>query len=230
MDEKNKKKGINWLVVIIAVLAIAGLIFAAYQFGFIDFITNIDALQAYFEELGFVGYAIYILLYIVIAVCMFPASVFAIVAGITFGPLMGGILSLLGATIGATVAFLIAKYIARGFIVSKFEGNVIFKKIEDGVRENGTSFLILTRLVPAFPYNVQNYAYGITSMNVVTFAFVSLITMAPGAFIYAFMAGEIATNGFSITLLIQFAAAGVVLFLVSLIPKYIAKKKGIKMD
>ena len=54
--------------------------------------------------------------------------------------------------------------------------------------------------------------------------------MAPGAFIYAYMAGEIVTNVFSLGLLVKFAAAGVILFGISLIPKYIAKKKGINMD
>ncbi len=229
MEERKKKFTIK-PVHIIVVLAVAALIAVAYFTGFIDFLTDIDALQAWFEELGFIGYAIYIFLYIIVAIFMFPASAFTIVAGITFGSVLGGILSLIGATIGATVAFIIAKYVARGFITSKFEGNPIFKKIEDGVKENGTSFLILTRLVPVFPYNVQNYAYGVTAMKPMTFALVSLITMAPGSFIYAFMAGEIATNGVSIQLLIQFAAAGVILFLVSLIPKYIAKKKGIKLD
>jgi len=53
--------------------------------------------------------------------------------------------------------------------------------------------------------------------------------MAPGAFIYAYMAGEIAANGFSIKLMVQFAIAGVILFLVSLVPKYISKKKGIDL-
>ncbi len=227
---KAPKKKVNIVKILIILLVIAGIVFALYQSGLISFLTDIDALQSWFAELGFIGYIAYILLYIVVAVFMIPGSAFTIVAGITFGPVLGGILSLIGATIGATVAFIIAKYIARGFIVSKFENNPIFKKIESGFEENGTSFLILTRLVPAFPYNVQNYAYGITSVSIAQFAIVSLITMAPGSFIYAFLAGEIATNGLSIQLLIQFAVAGVVLFLISLIPKYIAKKKGIKMD
>ncbi len=233
MNEKNESKKSNKALIIkllIAAGVIGVVILILYQLGVIDFLTDIDALQKWFADLGVVGYIAYILLYIVVAVFMLPGSAFTIVAGITFGPVLGGILALLGGTVGATAAFIISKYIARGFIVRKFENNPIFKKIEKGFEENGTSFLILTRLVPAFPYNVQNYAYGITSVSVMKFAIVSLITMAPGAFIYAFLAGEIATNGISVTLLIQFAVAGVVLFLVSLIPKYIAKKKNIKMD
>ncbi|MDW1501531.1 TVP38/TMEM64 family protein, partial [Vibrio sp. YT-19(2023)] len=104
------------------------------------------------------------------------------------------------------------------------------KKIDDGVAANGTSFLILTRLVPVFPFSLQNYAYGLTSLNLGTYALVSLLTMAPGAFIFAYMAGDIATNGVSAMLLVKFAVAGLVLFGMSLIPKYIAKKKGINIE
>ena len=115
-------------------------------------------------------------------------------------------------------------------IVRKFGSNPIFKKIDDGVAQNGTSFLILTRLVPVFPFNLQNYAYGLTGLSLSSYVLVSLITMAPGAFIFAYMAGDIAVNGVSGMLLLKFAIAGVVLFVMSLIPKYIAKKKGINME
>ncbi len=66
-------------------------------------------------------------------------------------------------------------------------------------------------------------------MKLSTFAMVSLVTMAPGAFIYAYMAGEIVTHGVSLNLLLQFAAAGFILFGISFIPKYIARKQGINI-
>ncbi len=227
-EKPNKKSDKKKIIALVAIVAIV--LVLAKVTGFLDFISDVDAMQSYFRSLGLLGYGIYLVLYIIIAVFMFPASVITVVSGIVFGPILGGLLALLGATIGATIAFIIAKYIARDYIVQKFEGNKFFDKIEKGVEENGTSFLILTRLVPVFPYNVQNYAYGVTNMSVVTFALVSLICMAPGAFIYAFMAGEIVTNGVSIKLLVQFGVAGFILFLVSLIPKYIAKKKGINLE
>ncbi len=227
MSKENKKSPKN-LIIFIGVFIVG--IVIAYMTGFIDFIKDVDAMQAFFSELGIIGYVVYTIMYIIVAVFMLPASVITIIAGIVFGPVTGGIIALIGATIGACTSFIIARYIARDAIVSKFENNAVFKKIEKGAEENGVSFLILTRLVPVFPYNVQNYAYGLTSIQFASYALVTLICMAPGAFIYAFMAGEIVTNGVSVKLLIQFTVAGLVLFLVSLIPKAIAKKKGIKLD
>ncbi len=225
MEDKKK-----FIKIILLLLFIVLALVIAKKTGFLAFLTDVEAMQSYFVSLGFKGYFIYILIYIVIAVFMLPASVTTIVAGIVFGPVLGGMLALIGSTIGATVSFLISKYIARDMIVDKFKGNAFFEKIEKGFSENGTSFLILTRLVPVFPYNVQNYAYGVTSINTATFFIVSFICMAPGAFIYAFMAGEIVTNGISVKLLVEFAIAGFILFIVSLIPKFLAKKKGIKID
>jgi uncharacterized membrane protein YdjX (TVP38/TMEM64 family) len=224
--QTNNAKG-SPVKLVLALLAVVAVIFLANRFGLIEELRDIEGLQQWFHELGAVGYLVYVLLYIAVAVFMLPASAVTIVAGITFGSIVGGVLALISATIGACVAFLIARYAARDTIVAKFGQNPLFKRIEDGVRENGTSFLILTRLVPVFPYNIQNYAYGLTAISLPTFALVSLITMAPGAFIYAYMAGEIVTQGVSVGLLLQFAVAGLVLFGVSLIPKYIAKKKGI---
>lgn len=226
--EQDKKKSSGKLIVAVLVIAIG--FFIAWKTGLVSKIQDVEAMQAFFKSFGVWGYLVFILVFIASCVFMLPGSMLTIIAGIAFGPVMGGIVALVGATLGATAAFLVAKYVARGMIEDKIGQNEMFKKIDNGVEKNGTSFLILTRLVPVFPFSFQNYAYGLTKINISTYFIVSLICMAPGAFIYAYMAGEIVINGFSAGLLIKFAAAGIILFLISLIPKYIAKKKGINMD
>ncbi|MCT4633261.1 MAG: TVP38/TMEM64 family protein [Firmicutes bacterium] len=221
----NKK-----LRTILIVVALIAVFFAMKQTGLLEILADFDKFQAFIENAGTLGYGLYILLYILVAVFSLPASIITIAAGIIFGPVLGGVLALIGGTIGAAAAFIVARYIARDFIVDKFGKNKIFQKIEKGVETNGKDFLILTRLVPVFPYNIQNYAYGVTSINLVMFTFISLITMAPGAFIYAYLAGEIAVNGVSTGLFIKLLVAGLVLFGVSQIPKLFAKRKGIDLD
>ena len=218
--------------IIIAVAVIATVAITAHFTGLTEYmqLENVHAAQEWIEGFGFVGYIIFIALFVLVAVFMLPAFFFTILAGAAFGPVLGSILALIGATIGAGVAFIVARYVARDTIVNKFENNPFFKKIDDGLRENGVSFLILTRLVPLFPYNVQNYVYGLTPIKLSTFVLVSLICMAPGAFVYAFMAGIVIEHGITPMLFVYFAGAGIILFLVSLIPKYIAKKKGIKIN
>ena len=229
MSEQPEKKKSGLIKIIAAVVIIAAVFIAATQMGLTDMLQDFAAMQAWFLDLGVIAFIVFILIFIIAAVFMLPASPLTIIAGITFGSVAGAALALVAATFGAAAAFIVARYVARDTIVSRFKDNPLFKKIDEGFEQNGVSFLILTRLVPVFPYNVQNYIYGLTSIKFVTYTAVTFVTMAPGAFIYAFMAGEIVTHGFSGRLMIQFAIAGVVLFLVSLIPKYIAKKKGIKL-
>ena len=212
------------------VVVVTATIFAANQTGLLALLTDIQGLQQWISGLGATGYLLFIGLFVFACVFLLPGSAFTIVAGIAFGPIKGGLLALFAATLGATVAFIVARFLLRGMILRKFGDNPIFKKIDEGVAQNGTSFLILTRLVPVFPFNLQNYAYGLTGLGLPTYVLVSLITMAPGAFIFAYMAGDIATNGVSTMLLVKFAVAGLVLFGMSFIPKYIAKKKGINME
>ncbi|MCL2386741.1 MAG: TVP38/TMEM64 family protein [Defluviitaleaceae bacterium] len=225
-----KKRGGGIIKIIIAVVVIGVVFLIANALGLTERIQDFHAMRDWFQGLGWIGYAVYIVIFILVCIFMLPAAPFTIIAGITFGPWQGAILALVSATIGSAAAFLVARYIARDMIVNKFKDNRFFKKIDEGFEKNGVSFLILTRLVPVFPFNLQNYVYGLTGIKFWTFVIVSFITMAPGAFIYAFIAGQIVEEGFTWQLMVQFAVAGVLLFLVSLIPKYIAKKKGIKLD
>lgn len=211
-------------------MVIAATIFAAKQTGLLALLTDVRGLQQWISSLGATGYLVFIGLFVFACVFMLPGSAFTVAAGIAFGPIKGGLLALFAATLGATVAFILARFLLRGMIINKFGDNPLFKKIDDGVAQNGSSFLILTRLVPVFPFNLQNYAYGLTGLSLPTYVLVSLITMAPGAFIFAYMAGDIAINGVSAMLLVKFAVAGLVLFGISFIPKYISKKKGINIE
>lgn len=212
-------------------LAILGIVFfIIYKTGFIETLKDLNKFRSLIEDAGALGYIIYVLVFIITAVFSLPASVVTISGGIVFGPILGALLALVGATIGAVAAFLVARYLARGFIVEKFGENPIFKKIEAGVEKNGRDFLILTRLVPIFPYNIQNYAYGVTNIDLLTYTVISFITMAPGAFVYAYMAGEIATKGVTTSFFIKLVIAGLILFGVAQIPKFFAKKKGIDIE
>lgn len=169
----------KFLKIGLIVAAIAAVLFGAKQTGILDIITDIESLQNWIASFGAMGYVVFLVAYVFACIFMLPGSAFTIVAGIVFGPVQGGILALVAATVGASAAFIVARFLLRGTIMKKFGTNPIFKKIDDGVAQNGTSFLILTRLVPVFPFSLQNYAYGLTGLSLSTFALVSMITMAP---------------------------------------------------
>ncbi len=227
-----EKKENKWLKPLVLVVIIAVVVLIAKQLGWLKYLSieNIQVLQSFIRSQGFLGYAIYAGIVIIACVFLLPGSILTILAGLTFGPWLGGFLAVTSATIGATVAFLLARYVGGTQIKTMAENNVVFKKIYDGIEANGISFLILTRLVPIFPFNIQNYAYGLTSIKVSSYFIVSLICMAPGSFIYAYIAGQIVSGAPVTKLLVQFGIAGIALFLLSFLGKKFMQKSGIKVD
>lgn len=217
------KKIVTFVLVVIAVLLVGE------WTGITKNLQSITFLQAYFQDLGLMSYVMFILLSIALTVFMLPGQLLAIVAGIVYGGFLGTVLTVAGATLGSSTAFMVGKYIARDYIVEKYGTSSLFKKIEHGVEKNGINFLILTRLVPVFPFALQSYAYAITPMKCSTFTVISFITMIPGSALYVYMAEEISRNGLSMRLFVLFVFTGVFMFIVSFIPKKIAVRKNIQL-
>jgi uncharacterized membrane protein YdjX (TVP38/TMEM64 family) len=137
-----------------------------------------EAVTAWVERSGMWGPAVFIGIYMIAPALFLPGSILTLAGGALFGPLTGALLSLTGATIGATVAFLIARYLAAEWVERRVSGRL--QEIKEGVEREGWRFVAFVRLVPLFPFNLLNYALGLTRLSVQTFALTSFITMAPG--------------------------------------------------
>lgn len=155
-----------------------------------------NALQ-WVDGLGSVGAFAFILLYIIASVAFLPGSILTLGAGVVFGVVMGSLYVFIGATIGAIAAFLVGRYWARGWVVKKISGNEKFRAIDEAVAREGLKIVLLTRLSPIFPFNLLNYAYGVTGVSLKDYIFGS-IGMIPGTIMYVYigsLAGSIATIG-----------------------------------
>ncbi|MEA5513558.1 TVP38/TMEM64 family protein [Nodularia sp. UHCC 0506] len=155
-----------------------------------------NALQ-WIDGLGAVGALAFILLYIVATVAFLPGSILTLGAGVVFGVVMGSIYVFIGATIGATAAFLVGRYLARGWVAKKIAGNNKFRAIDEAVGREGLKIVLLTRLSPVFPFNLLNYAYGVTGVSLKDY-FLGSVGMIPGTIMYVYigsLAGNIATIG-----------------------------------
>lgn len=121
--------------------------------------------------------------YVVATVVMLPASLFTIAAGAVFGPLWGTLASLAGATIGSWAAFAIARLFAADLLRARLGSRL--DQLQAGIEREGWMFVAFTRLVPLFPFNVLNYALGLTRVRTSTYVVTSALTMIPGAALYA---------------------------------------------
>lgn len=155
-----------------------------------------QALQ-WINGLGPAGALAFIALYAVAAVAFLPGSILTLGAGAVFGIVAGTIYAFTGATLGAIAAFLVGRYLARGWVAGKIKDNPKFLAIDRAVGQAGFKIVLLTRLSPVFPFNLLNYAFGITAVSLRDYALAS-IGMIPGALMYVYigsLAGSLATLG-----------------------------------
>ena len=151
------------------------------------------------DSLGSVGAIAFIIIYILATVAFFPGSILTLGAGVVFGLVLGSFYVFIGATIGATAAFLVGRYLARGWVAEKIQGNNKFQAIDEAVGKEGLKIVLLTRLSPIFPFNLLNYAYGVTGVSLKDYLLGSA-GMIPGTIMYVYigsLAGNLATIGTS---------------------------------
>jgi uncharacterized membrane protein YdjX (TVP38/TMEM64 family) len=124
------------------------------------------------------------LVYTVGPAFLVPGLPFDLAAGILFGPVWGTVYSVVGSTAGATVAFLAARTVGRDWTEEKLSGPL--KKLKEGVDRSGWEFVAFVRLVPVIPFNLLNYALGLTRIRLVPYVLASFVFMAPAAAVYVY--------------------------------------------
>jgi uncharacterized membrane protein YdjX (TVP38/TMEM64 family) len=147
------------------------------------------------NELGVWGPAAFMAGYALATLAFVPGSILTLAAGAIFGIAWGSLYVFLAASVGACGAFLIARYLARGAIERKLEGNVKFAAIDAAVARDGRKIVTLLRLSPVFPFNLLNYGLGLTQVRLVDYA-VACFGMLPGTLLYVYtgsLAGNLAT-------------------------------------
>ena len=194
-QEARKKTAPSWLRPVLALVVIALLIAAGKA---VDAPARLRGALEWVQQLGWIGIGVFIALYVLACVVFLPGSILTLGAGVVFGVVKGSIIVSLASTLGATAAFLVGRYLARGWISGKIEGNAKFKAIDDAIGREGWRIVGLTRLSPIFPFNLLNYAFGVTRVPIGQYVLASWIGMMPGTVMYVYLgslAGNIATLG-----------------------------------
>lgn len=159
--------------------------------------TQLTNALAWIDGLGAIAPIVFIILYIVITVSFLPASIVTLGAGVVFGVVKGSLFVFIGAMLGAAAAFLIGRYVARDWVGSKIAGNEKFKAIDEAIAREGRKIIFLIRLSPAFPFNLLNYALGLTKVSLKDYV-LGTTGILPGTVMYVYLgslAGSLATLG-----------------------------------
>ncbi|MFW5814688.1 MAG: TVP38/TMEM64 family protein [Spirochaetota bacterium] len=178
------------LIVLVAALVTATIVF--------DVNTYLRDVLEWVRDRGAAGVLIFGAVYITATVFFVPGSILTLGAGFIYGVVWGSIYVSVASTLGATAAFIVGRYFARDWIAAKVAGNKRFAAIDDAVGDEGWKIVGLTRLSPIFPFNLLNYAYGLTKVPLRDYFFASWIGMMPGTVMYVYigsLAGDLATLG-----------------------------------
>ena len=173
-----KNKGYRLLLLALIVFGIAMAILYREHF-------DAQLLAQWIEDAGAAGPLLFILIYAVGTVVFLPGSVLTLAGGALFGPVLGTLYNLIGATIGATLAFLIARNLASDWVERKTGGRL--KRLQEGVEQQGWRFVAFVRLVPLFPFNLLNYALGLTRLRLMHYIIASFLFMLPGTIAYTYL-------------------------------------------
>lgn len=184
-----------------------------------------EALDIWISSFGIWAPVAYVALYASATVLFVPGSLITLAGGALFGPLWGTVLSLAGATTGAAIAFLVARYFAGDWVARQSSGWL--KRLIDGVEAEGWRFVALVRLVPLFPFNLTNYALGLTGIGFWSYVATSFVCMAPGAVAYTWLghAGREAFAGNASAIRYGFLALGL-LVAIAFLPRLVSRIRG----
>ena len=152
----------------------------------------------FISDLGPWGSIFFVLLYVLATVCFLPGFILTVGAGILFGVIRGSVLVSVSSILGASLAFLIGRGLARDWVSQKIQGNKTFEAIDRSVAKEGWKIVGIIRLSPIFPFNLLNYAFGLTQVSLKAYFLASWVGMMPGTVVYVYIgsvAGELAALG-----------------------------------
>jgi uncharacterized membrane protein YdjX (TVP38/TMEM64 family) len=165
-------------MLLVLLMAIAG-----YR---LNLLTHLQPIWLWLNTLATHDLLTFIIVFNVATLVGIPASLLAMRVGYVFGAGWGTWYVLIAAIVGAIVTFVIGRYLAKDWVQRKIQHNLWFKVIDRAVAEKGWKIVLLTRLSPIFPFNLTNYAFGVTQISLKSYALGS-IGILPGTFLYTYI-------------------------------------------
>lgn len=147
----------------------------------------LSSFQEWVAGYGAWGVLIYALVYAVCTVAFIPGAILTLGAGAAFGFWRGSLAVFLGASVGSIVSFHLARGVLRSRIERWISGNAKFAALDKAIAKEGGKIVFLVRLAPVFPYNVVNYAFGVTAVSAKAYTVATVVGMIPGVLAYVYL-------------------------------------------
>jgi uncharacterized membrane protein YdjX (TVP38/TMEM64 family) len=185
-------------------------------------LENLARLRAQIDGFGAWAPLIFVAGYVIAVVAFVPALPLTLLGGLAFGAARGTAYVAIAATTGAGLSFLIARYAARAAVERWIAAYPRLRRMDRVVARHGFRIVMITRLVPIFPFTLQNYAYGLTSIGFGPYLLTSFLCMLPATVAFTAAAGAVVAGAWDVRrMLLLLALAGVLLVALSLLPRWL---------
>lgn len=169
-------------------------------------ILNMDIgpndIQKYVTSFGELAPFVYIIMFALVPLTLFPDSILAIGGGIIFGLYKGYIYTLIGALIGSSLSFYISRKLGRSFVKKITKEKLDY--IEEMINSKGFFVILLLRLIPLFPFDVISYGAGLTNIKYRDFIFATIVGTIPGILVFTNIGAQsvdIGSNSFYLSIM-----------------------------
>jgi uncharacterized membrane protein YdjX (TVP38/TMEM64 family) len=193
---------------------LAGLVIAAFVAVASSGSLSSERVRGWVDGYGVAGPLVFVAVSSLLTVCLFPGPLLSGASGLLFGTALGTVVSITSATLGAVLAFSLARWLAHG-AVEELQGRRL-AALRAWVGRRGFLSVLYARLAPGIPYNLVNYAAGLSPVTLGAFAAATALGCAPRAFAYTALGGSLHDLGspeaiVAFAVLIVMALAGIVL-------------------
>jgi uncharacterized membrane protein YdjX (TVP38/TMEM64 family) len=189
------------------------------------------ALRDFIQSFGKLAVLAYVIAYALNTVSIMPPiAALSLTAGLAFGAVWGALYLMIGAMIGTTATFLISRYFGRALIEKMLKGK--FKDLDVKLANNGFMTILFFRVIPLVPYEVLNYAGGLSRIKFKDYFLATLLGLIPGVVVSAFFGGSLGEiKGFHDILAPKFLIAiGLMVLIIAVPTIYQITKKRIRKE
>lgn len=170
-----------------------------------------EAIRKVILSFGWWGPAVYIFIYTIRPLLLFPALILTLAGGLAFGPWWGTLYVIIGGLLGACLCFWIARSLGQEKM-KKYMGQFPqIQAFDDQIVEHGFRTMLIMRIVPIFPYDPVSYLAGLSKIRFRDYTAATALGMVPGAFAYNVL-GYSLTDMLSPTFLMAIALVILVMF------------------
>ena len=148
------------------------------------------SIRDYIQSFGKLAAVVYIAAYALNTISIIPPiAPLSLTAGLAFGAGWGAVYLMIAALIGTSATFALSRFFARGIVEKALKGK--FKSLDDKLAENGFMTVLFFRVIPLIPYEVLNYAGGLSKMRFKDYFLATFLGLIPGVVIASFFGGSL---------------------------------------